>query len=52
MISVVEQRHTDLERQAIERYADALESWMSGNLDWSLEVPRYNAPCLTEEARR
>ncbi|MGY2223006.1 terpene synthase family protein [Pseudomonas gingeri] len=47
-----QQRYTDLERQAIERYADALESWMSGNLDWSLEVPRYNAPCFTEEARR
>jgi germacradienol/geosmin synthase len=30
------------ERQAIRRYVQMLEDWMSANLDWSLRVPRYN----------
>lgn len=31
------------EREAIQRYVQMLETWMSANLDWSLRVPRYNA---------
>ena len=30
------------QREAIERYLQMLESWMSANLDWSLQAPRYN----------
>ncbi|NWB26764.1 terpene synthase family protein [Pseudomonas gingeri] len=36
------QQYPHTQRAAIERYIDMLESWMSGNLAWSLQVPRYN----------
>lgn len=40
------------ERHAIQCYVQMLETWMSGNLDWSLHVPRYNAIRARREARR
>lgn len=35
------QQYPHAQRIAIERYIRLLESWMSGNLDWSLRAPRY-----------
>lgn len=37
-----EQAFSSGERQAIELFVDMLENWMRGNLDWSVQVPRYN----------
>ncbi|AMB84920.1 hypothetical protein AWM79_06185 [Pseudomonas agarici] len=31
-----------IEQRAIRLFADMLEHWMRANLDWSLQVPRYN----------
>ncbi|AMB84919.1 hypothetical protein AWM79_06180 [Pseudomonas agarici] len=36
------QRYPHAQRVAIERYVDTLKNWMSGNLVWSSQVPRYN----------
>ncbi|MBV6749804.1 hypothetical protein KV580_05810 [Pseudomonas chlororaphis] len=44
-----QQRYSDTERKAIEQYIAMLESWMSGNLAWSLRTPRYhNLPVMQE----
>ncbi|MGY2234506.1 terpene synthase family protein [Pseudomonas gingeri] len=36
------QAFSDTEHRAIRLYVEMLEHWMRANLDWSLEVPRYN----------
>jgi len=45
-----QQRYSDAERKAIEQYIAMLESWMSGNLAWSLRTPRYHDTPLTQES--
>ncbi|MBC3363041.1 hypothetical protein [Pseudomonas sp. SWRI154] len=41
-VFIEEQAFSSDERQAIRRYVQMLEEWMSANLDWSSRVPRYN----------